>query len=552
MNSAIIKLLKRKGIITRENDLRVLELENVNPFKNDVIKIYSRIKNKSYIIKKCKQKEIENLKLADQLLRKNNVTDAKVLMPISRADSFFIFEDLGLPLNQNPLMNKELLFEDVVRINNHFLQNGYLWRGLALRNMFYLNKTYFLIDFEKLFKVEDSGIDRRYLLFLKINLFQSFEEDLVEEYVKLLERKYCFSNKARKMDRVEKVGWKTMAYQDRNKFFNYFDQLTIDAEKPLINKDSRPFEVGHFVDELVSARISFTWTLLMYKKRQNSIDDLRVLLGITKKIMAVKKGNQAKFHLASLIVALGDEAGYKKMINTIKEAQKDCSAEIYDDILRSIVKAVCGLVDIDYAEINIIARGSYGEFVLTKESDLDFEIVMFKGNKTYPVIPIENLTCELLAYLGVRSEGTHGRPVEKDVVVNGESRDLFEVFELRLVSGNNKLFLEYLERYKRIVYKDALWKQQTEYEKTRTISTFKSLFEEARFLVTRIALMNNQEVASPEVFEKLKICPDKARLELKSIINDLICIRNSKIEGLGKYELLAGALQDIKTRYKVI
>lgn len=548
MHKTIIDLLRKKCIIKKEKDFQIVELVNINPYKNNIIKIFSKIKNKNYIIKRCKQKEIENLKLVSKLLVRNKIKNIKVLKPIGDIKNFFLFEDAGLPLNKKSLVSQKSLFEDVVHINNFFKKSGYLWGGLALRNIFYLNKEYTLIDFEKFFKVKNSNLSRRHLLFLRLNLIQSFEKKLVDRYINFLEEIYCFSNKIRKMDRVEKVGWKTLSSKNKDEFLSYFDELTVNAEKPL-RKDTKPFEIGHIVDELVSAEISFLWTLLMHEKRMGGMENFKRLLNIASEIIEFKNKEKTKFHLACLIIALGNIKKYEEIIKKIEIAKRYHSAEKYDDILKSIIKAVCKLVDLDLKNLSVIARGSYGECVLTKESDLDFEVVGFKDGKIDPMISIENLVCEILAYLRINAEGTKGRPTEKDVAVNGESRDFFEIFELRLISGNKAAFLKYLKKYKKSVYKNKLWENKTEYEKKNRILSPKSVFEDARFLITKLALTNNKKIASPKVFEKIKICPKNVREELKFIIEDLIRIRNGKSKELGKYQLSAGALNQIKINH---
>ena len=551
MDKDVICLLRKNNIIVKEGNYFTTGLANVHPFKNNVIKVFSSDENKSYVIKRCKQEEIKNLKKADDLLYKNGITDFRVLTPIDNTKNLLLFEDIGIPLNRIFSKNKKISFEEIIRINNFFLQSGYWWGGIALRNMFYLNETYYLVDFEKFFKIEDSDINRRHLLFLRINLIQSFDKKIVEKYIKFLENEYHFSNKTREMDGVEKIGREAMNFKDKNKFLQYFDRLTVFSETPLSGRDLRPFEIGHFVDELVSAKISFLWTMLMYKKRKSSEDNFRRLLSVGNKIMNLKEERLVKFHLAVMIGILGDTKKYKKTIGKIEKAKHNHDARRYDEIVIDIVKAVCKFINIDFKKISIIARGSYGECILTKESDIDFEIVVFENNKIRPMVVVENLVCEVLNYLGIIAEGTSGRPTEKDVVINGESRDLFEVFELRLISGDKTLFLEYLKRYKELIYRNSLWKNKTKYEKKNKPQNFKNLFGDVRFLVTRLALMHTKKIISPVVHEKIKMCPEDLREKLGDIIKDLICIRNGEVEGLGKYQLLVNGLNEIKIKYKI-
>jgi len=550
MNKAVIDLLKNNNIIKVEEDFSVFELANANPFKSNIIGIFSKIKNKNYVIKKCERSEIKNLKYVKKLLLQGNVKKVKVLMPIDNAGDLFLFEDAGIPLNKKALLNQKKLFGDITNINNLFLRSGYFWGGLALRNIFYSNDEYTLIDFEKLFEIEKSNLSRRHLLFLRLNLVQSFDEKLVNEYINSLDGEYCFSNKMRKLDRVEKVGWKILSFKNKDEFFNYLDEATINAEKPL-DKDTRPFKVGHIIDELASAEISFLWTLLMNEKRMQSASNFRQLLDSASEIIEFKNEKQAKFHLACLIIALGNIKKYIKTVKEMETIRMHNSSDKYDDILRNIVKAVCELANLSFKNINIIARGSYGECVLTNKSDLDFEIIEFKDNDTRPLISVEELVCEILNYLEIDAEGTSGRPTEKDVVVNGKSRDLFEIFELRLVSGSRTDFLKYLNEYKKMVYEKELWKKKTEYEEKVRVPGSKSIFEDARFLITRLAIMNNKKIVSSKIYEKLKMCPKNLRKELGVIIKEIIHMRNDGIEGLDKCQSLINAMNKIKVRYKL-
>jgi len=550
MEEIIVNLLLNNGIIKNEEDFKMFKLSNANPIKNNVIGIFSKIRNKNYVIKKCNHSEIANLRLASRLFLRKKIKNVEILMPIGNIKDVYLFEYSGLPLNKRCPIVRGVLFKNIVYISNLFLESGYLWGGLALRNFFYSNGKYVLIDFEKLFKIKNKILSRRHLLFLRINLIQSFNKKTVDKYISFLEEQYIFSNKIRKMDRVEKIGWRTLSFRNRDKFLNYFDTLTVNAEEPL-GKDNNPFKIGHIVDELVSAEISFLWTLMMYKKRTKDTRSFKQLLNITNKV--IESGNEEKirFHLAGMIITNGDVKKYKRVIRKIDEAKRYNVAEKYDDIMKNIVEAACGLVGDNFESISIIARGSYGECILTNKSDLDFEIVRFENNRIHPVTKIENLVCEILNYLGIMAEGTKGRPKEKDVMIGVESRDLFEIFELRLIFGNKTTFFKYLQEYKKVVYESALWKNNSEYENSKRVRSLKSVFEDARFIIDRLALMNNKKITSPKVFEKIRICPADTRKELRVILRDLIYMRNGNVKDVEKYKFLDHKLKQIKVEYKL-
>lgn len=551
MNKNIISILQKNSIIKNKEDIEIIELENTNPFKNNVIRIFSRHRNKNYILKKCNYEEVRNLKFASDLLLRSNKRNIKILSPLSTIGNFFIFEYLGTPLNRKKIINRNNLFIDVVHINNFFLENGYFWGGLALRNIFFLDNKYILIDFEKLFKIKGSVLDRRNLLFLKLNLLQSFNRELVDGYIDFLEEKYIFSNEIRKMDKVEIIGWRTASFKSRNDFFNYFDNLTIETERPFMNS-SRPFNICHIIDEATSAEISFLWTLLMSRKRKDGAESFRQLLNSVEKILDNKNIETTKFNLCALIIALGDQKKYYRIIEKIKMASTHNDYKMYDDIMANIINAICELIKIDSTKINVVARGSYGECILTKESDLDFEVIEFKNNTIHPLVFLENFVHEILSCFKIKSDGTKGRPKERDVVIGKDSRDLFEIFELRLVCGDKKSFCQYLDNFKRIVYDGELWKNKTEYEKKHRALNVKSLFEDIRFLITRLALENNKKKISSKSFDKIRMSPKNVRKELMTILGKVINMRNTGNKEIKQCQTLLKRLDKIKFEHELI
>lgn len=547
----IIKILKRNNIINDGRDFNIVELANVNPYKKNVIKIYSKVKNKSYILKKCGHREMENLKIANEILILSRLKNTRVLTPIDKLGNYFIFEDVGMPLNKEKIKNKKQIFKDITKINDAFLQNGYWWRGLASRNIFYSNGKYTLIDFEKLFKIKKSGINSRNLLFLAINMSQSFDLRQTVRYIDSLKNKYCFSNKNRKMDRVEKVGRSIFNIESKDKFFDFFDKLTISAEAPF-GTNNDPFEIGHIIDETVSAEISFLWTLLLVEKRKKgNFFEFKKFLKKADEIVSLNNKEKMKFSLACLIIALGDVEKHKMIMQKVHKTKQCSNADKYDSILKDIIKTLCRLTKIRPKNLSLIARGSYGECTLTKKSDLDFEIVAFADGKINALIPIENIVYEILICLGIESDGTNGRPVEKDVIVNGESRDLFEIFEMRLVIGDKINFIDYLQKYKDVVYARMLWKKRSEYEKTKSVLNSKSVFENLRFLITRLAMMNGQEILSSKISEKIRMCPGDISGIIKDLMYEVVKIRNSKKENLEKCKSVANQLNWINTKYKL-
>lgn len=527
MNKDIINLLKRNGIMRRDADFLIVPMENTNPFKTDVLKIYSRLKNRNYIVKKCSKNEIENLNKAYLIVKKNNADNVVVLKPLDGLKGQFLFNDLGIPLNKIGFKNEKKLFTDLLAVNEVFLKSGYIWRGIALRNIFFSNGKYTLIDFEKFYKINKLKIGRRELLFIKLNLLQSFSEKLVNNYIKHLEGIFDVSNNNRKMDGVEKIAWQFLNFNNRNELFDYFDDLTINAEKPLDTGSTIPFEIAHIIDEVVSPKVSFLLSVMMFKIRNKNPRKFRRLLEML--LLAISKNSECilKKELACIITSAGSYAGYRQIKTKLEYAKRHQKTESYDDILIKLTNSLCNFLDVDFKNLNIIARGSYGEAILTKESDLDFEIVRFNNGCIYQNISMEELVCEILSYMDVDAEGTAGRPLEKDVVIGDESRDFFEIFELRLVHGTSKDFLTYINKFKKILIEKKLWKDKAEYELSKRFFNSKTVFEELRFLITRLVLINCKHDTSSVVKEKIKKCPKSTRKILKSILDEIVFARNN-------------------------
>jgi hypothetical protein len=103
---------------------------------------------------------------------------------------------------------------------------------------------------------------------------------------------------------------------------------------------------------------------------------------------------------------------------------------------RCVEELVCGVWQLmrelfRLGSVELLLRGSLSQGLMTKKSDIDFEIsapVCPDGHR-----PLEELFAELLQLFGYESEGSTGRPVTYDIGIVGKRtcRDAFELLELR-------------------------------------------------------------------------------------------------------------------------
>lgn len=552
MEIKLIKLLVKNGIIKSESDLIFLKPFNTNPFRNGVLKVYSNFKRKDYIIKRCTKKEINNLFLAGKLLSKSQMgKKCFVLKPIDHIDNLFLFEDVGKPLNKAVGRGSQELFKFITELNDFFINNGYFWKDLALRNLFYKNKKYIFIDFESFYPINRSIISKRYILFLKLNLIQNFDEKKVNQYINQLEKKYKFTNKNRKKDSFEKAGFElfSLTNLNENESFEILDSSTIDAEKPLKNGSNIPFEVGHIIDEVVSDKMSLLWTLVTRKIRSRNEIIFKAILEDLKEIINSGDKEHFKHYIVSTIVSSRHQI--KEIIQKINQAKRYNDYKIYDEILISITKTLCGLVGVDYKKIHIIARGSYGECILTNKSDLDFEIVKIEKNKILPLLTLENFACEVLNNLGIDAEGTAGRPKEQDIKIKTATRDFFEFFELRLINGDKKIFNKYCKQFLSLIITKKMWGLQTKYEAKEKKVNNKLPFEEIRFIITKLALLNNKKMLPNEIFEKIKMCSKECQKKLQSLLKEAYNLRIKENENLKKAIILLAKMNKIRIKFNI-
>lgn len=538
----LVKLLKKYGLTNKRVDFVMINLENTNPFKKNVVRVYSKIKRRNYIIKKCTPNEIKNIYLASKLIIKYRISHFIILKPIGNLGGYYIFDDIGVPLNVGHQSTK-LLFNAIKEITDFFLKRGYFWRGTALRNIFYVSGFYMLIDFEKFYKINKKEIDGNHLLFFRLNLLQSFPVLMVNEYIETLKKKYIFSNVHRRMDRVERIAWGNSSIATKEDFFEYFDQLTIDTERPIPDVSIRPFEISHILDEIVIAEISYLITMLLY--RQMKKKGYNILLNYLMEIIKRKENrNQVKYEIACVIASGGNYKRLRVLKSVLQDITTKNRTSSYDELLRIISQSVCDLIGVDFSRLFIIARGSYGENILTNESDIDFEIVTFSKEGIDSKRSIENLILRLLAYLDIDSEASSARPIEDDVIIGKDSRDLFEIFQLRLVSGDQDRFMLYVDNFKDKVYSDRLWMEKSQYELTKRALNSKNIFEEIRFLVDRLVMMNIGYIASPSFEEKIQQIPKEYISAIRLLINNVLLIRNKNTK-LVDGTVMVGLLKNI-------
>ena len=189
-----------------------------------------------------------------------------------------------------------------------------------------------------------------------------------------------------------------------------------------------------------------------------------------------------------------------------------------DCLMKTLLNIIVENLDIRH-EVELLARGSYGQGILSKMSDIDFEV-------SGPEFPsghqaVEEMIGQFLNAFNIEWEGSSGRPDTVDIEgAHGFTRDLHEWSELRQ-PGSWKHNPGWVSNF--FANSRALnwYKLESQYiRRNRNIVTTKFLFFQMRTIIARLAFQHGACLSS--TYHQLDYLKDTLGMsEYKTLSNAL-------------------------------
>lgn len=334
-------------------------------------------------------------------------------------------------------------------------------------------------------------------------------------------------------------------------------------------------ELGHLAEDVLTPRLGVFHTLLTGRVRQEqggpaygavlaklgSIADglLTGAVGVlpTRHAWAVTSISEAERLLDTLpghdesgVRSLEEAAARLEQLRGTAGWSAGCErAWLAESILHRVAKLVTSTLGTPV--LDVLLRGSCAQGVLTRSSDVDFEV-------SSPAWPqghhaVEALIVDILDCFGLPAEASDGRPDETDIV--GEdpavTRDLHEWMELRRPGA---------PQHDPGWVADALpapdqhlLQRASQYERRGRSVTAKFLWFEARVALARVVFAMRGVVRPPVTLpEQLRRLPDlapaRAAVELEAIVQEAFTLRDSPDLDQHRCEQLAERLARFRQR----
>jgi len=343
------------------------------------------------------------------------------------------------------------------------------------------------------------------------------------------------------------------------------DTATLLAERPFISADGpdpTPFAMGHLLDELFPRRVSVFLTFLFAQIRQDDPSGFAILITDLDETIGTQRGERSRPHLSAVLLRIlaavpSEFAGTQGFDATALSGDLQTLANssgldaaldrsrIAESIINGLALTLCYAFPF-LARPQVILRGSVGQGIMTRFSDMDFEL----SSETHPHgrPPLEALLCDLLACFGLAAEGSDQRPTELDLTgMGGHHRDANEWSQLRhpLTRGGRPDWL-------RALFPDAdrsWWRRLSLYERDRPVSAKRNgayLFKATRSTVARLAARNG--CVSSHILTQLatidKTTPPNTAAHIRSLLVSSVLAREGAISDPASIDRLCHDVSD--------
>lgn len=538
-NTNLLSLMEKAKAVMDSNDVKYIFTQNREVFDYDGFKIFT-YRNKKYILKMKRSEAIPlefiNAEKANKMLIEAGVKEFHVPVPklVFSNDAIGLLTPYyGRSLYENCSKTAQRFSQEyVARGFKKLLDLGIEWEGWLPRNMLPDGDRLILIDWEKTVFHNQSVSEINSMTLFKLILGWS------QVYGDIKTTEECFKTVLNgigihhsDLDEFERVLGELFELKNDATIRLKGIEITLDSEGPSSHTLTHYLsfmDIGHMIDEYFSIHISVWYTcftaVLRKKGRYLLLDQfLHVFYHISdiarnkSNKSGVKSEDRKKtfeiqlllmiylFHqpkeavleslskaetikdMVSLLVRTDTAAAYLCKYLRLKNrkgldaaVKRSDTIQIFLDLFFYEIKKVFPVCD----HLDLLLRGSCSQRLMTKRSDVDFEL----SGPAYPkgCIEAEKIISEILDVFDIKNEGSQGRPIQKDFVGdNGFVRDYHEWIEL---TKPNRPYRDrgWLEDVFHIP--ENIWKNYSEYERTPCDITAKLLFFRCRALISRLAV----------------------------------------------------------------
>jgi hypothetical protein len=436
------------------------------PQQHDVIDPHFRLRrfaySGTYYVAKAVSTQTAHLERAAAVAAADRLDNAQVgvfklvvlvpdLVQIDDGRTVLVARDLGAPIPATPggAAGLELVMSGLAKL---LVARGVEWRGFAPRNLIIDQgaQCLWLIDLEGaiLHAGVAAALSRTILLKWRLNWRQAFTAGgPLERAILAIPRRPGVTSD---LDAFERCLLNTVEWTgDLDTLLDYADAATLEAEVPLAGLPPgrlSAFAIGHYLDEVLPPPVSVLVTFLCARLRRLDANGATAMYSkLSLAIRAIPPGRCAErvpdliLPILDATIALGTGKGPHSFSNllaslmSLRDEQGWSAAITRAVILGRICAAayVCVTEAFPFLpKCDLVLRGSVGQGLASRQSDVDFEIssVAFPGGRP----GLEALIASLLGLFGISAEGSRARPTEPDLVgEHGHRRDANEWSQLR-------------------------------------------------------------------------------------------------------------------------
>jgi hypothetical protein len=377
------------------------------------------------------------------------------LVQVDDIHSALVARDLGTPLPALP-SDDALLEKTMLDLASLLVERGVEWRGFAPRNIIIhaQERRLWLIDLDGTTFSEGPLVDvaRTVILKWKLNWRQVFAQGPLDRMIASLPRRAADIHK---LDSFEHCLRRVLDWSgDLDHLLDLADEATLQAETP-IPGEVRPgaFAIGHYLDETLPVPLSVLATFLCARLRNQNAKLAQTLYeNLSRRILAIPPG-QGAVQAIPLLVSILDAnlslrsgcgtSAFSHLVQRLKTQDFNCGwngAVERAMVLGRLCSQAHMCIQDAFAFLpatNILLRGSVGQGLAARSSDIDYEISTASNGECRK--GLELVLTSLLAALGIQAEGSDARPLEPDLLgLGGLSRDANEWSQLRNPTTNRR------------------------------------------------------------------------------------------------------------------
>ncbi|MEJ2611287.1 MAG: hypothetical protein P8179_14685 [Candidatus Thiodiazotropha sp.] len=481
--------------------------------------------------------------------------------------------DLGCPLSTSTQRASEILpHTHLIEVLSIFMGAGIEAPGFVPRNLFYNNNRIFIIDWEAAtFCRRISAYNSLSVMKLDIAWSDVYRKDPgIRHNISVLNEGSPILDSFEKSFRDLTDEYCTPRVI-REKCIN----LTLTSELYLpFTETVTASELGHLVDEILPQTHSVLYTTLTAYMR-NTLGNKIYAKFISDLWTDIQKYYKANLHddpldnlqnniLASIFICADRYLCSTDIPLTILQhniqALNLCtgwdSAIDRAKISEKLLVRICDLVLTAFdpnPRIELILRGSLAQGLVSRKSDLDFEL-------SSPQWPnghhnLENLVLDALAAFNILAEASNGRPLERDFVdsASGVTRDLHEWMELRQTGSryHNPGWLQQILN----PTTEQFCKTQSCYEQSGRQQTAKYVWFEARALLARWIFCSTSGVVPVTTPHQLDIIRENVGgadyIAFKEIIHIALTLREHDAPEHHEVQSLQIRIDELRNKYNL-